>query len=513
MPQPAAAPGTGFVMGGAPAAAAPVFGGVSLASPAPSAAKRTAEDAAERTVAKRRRTRELRLTGSESGTVLVVGNGDCSQLGLGDGDDDVRDAVKAPLPLRSLDAMTVCKLVCGGLHTGALTLDGRVWTWGCNDDEVLGRAGDEGLPLVVEGGLLGKRVTQISAGDSHMAALTSEGQVFSWGTYKDSNGYIGWDAERQKAASPMLVPGLPAMRYIASGTDHTLGVTRDGFEAYGWGCGEKGQLGLGELAWERDTKRRYVVPTKPFSVRALAGSDTFSGAKGRLMRALNGNFVEWAAARVETEPAADLSEGCEKFLDHLSALDAQGSSLDDRLQLTGCFAGAYHSFVLTEHGNVFAFGLNNMGQLGLGSLEPNSTGTPTMVEAFEGKGVTSLCGGEHHSLALTEDGAVYAFGRGDNNQLGFADGTEQQLTPRRVEALAAVEVRKVGCGSNQNVAVSRSGDLYCWGFGEMGQLANGKAADEPSPMLVESAAVAGSAVLDADSGGQHTCVLVMERAD
>ncbi len=522
---PAAASGGGFTFGSgggdAPAAASGgggggfVFGAGSAASPAAAggASKRGAEAMERRTEAKRRRTRDLRLTGSESGKVLVVGNGDCGQLGLGEEDDDVRDAVKAPVPLRSLDSMRVCQLACGGLHTGALTLDGRVWTWGCNDDEVLGRGGNESVPAVVEGELASRRVTIVSAGDSHMAALTSEGQIFSWGTYKDSNGYIGHSASAQKAATPTLVPNLPTMRHVASGADHTLGVSADGYEVYGWGCGEKGQLGLGELEWERDTKKRYLQPTKPFVIRLPDETNSLSGAKARLVRALNGNFLQWAKAQVGETPGVDLAEGCEAYLDHLSQLDAEESSLDDRLQLAGCYGGAYHSFVLTVHGNVYAFGLNNMGQLGFGSLEPNHTGTPTLVSALEGKGVSMLCGGEHHSLALTDDGAVYAFGRGDNNQLGFGDGTEQQLEPRRIESLRDVNIRRLGCGSNQNVAVSRSGDLYSWGFGEMGQLCNGKASDEPTPTLVESAEVAGAAVLDADSGGQHSVVLTMERAD
>ena len=109
---------------------------------------------------------------------------------------------------------------------------------------------------------------------------------------------------------------------------------------------------------------------------------------------------------------------------------------------------------------------------------------------------------------------VYAFGRGDNCQLGFGDGTDQEPTPRLVAPLSGIAIRKLACGSNQNVAVSRSGDLYSWGFGEMGQLGNGKSADEPSPALVEAAAVSqGQAVLDAASGGQHTAILAMERAD
>ena len=146
------------------------------------------------------------------------------------------------------------------------------------DDEVLGRGGDESSPGVVEGGLLGKRVVLVTAGDSHMAALTSEGQIYSWGTYKDSNGYImhGYKdkegALSEKArdrARPSLVPNLPKMRYVASGADHTLGLADDGFSIFGWGCGEKGQLGR-ELEWEKHTKEAYLVPTQSFCLRLVS---------------------------------------------------------------------------------------------------------------------------------------------------------------------------------------------------------------------------------------------------
>lgn len=79
-----------------------------------------------------------------------------------------------------------------------------------------------------QGPLEGEEVSSISAGDSHMAALTSSGKVYTWGTYKDSNGYIGYSPSLMKASEPTLVPGLPEMSVVACGADHTIGVSRDG---------------------------------------------------------------------------------------------------------------------------------------------------------------------------------------------------------------------------------------------------------------------------------------------
>ena len=114
-------------------------------------------------------------------------------------------------------------------------------------------------------------------------------------------------------------------------------------------------------------------------------------------------------------------------------------------------------------------------------------------------------------MALTADGGCFSFGRGDNNQLGYDDGTDQQLEPRAIPALKGISVRKVSTLANSNFAISKSGDLYSWGFGEMGQLGNQKAGDEASPALVD--VPSDQAVLDAASGAQHSVYLVMERPD
>ena len=159
---------------------------------------------------------------------------------------------------------------------------------------------------------------------------------------------------------------------------------------------------------------------------------------------------------------------------------------------------------------MYSFGLNNMGQLGLGSLDVNSWSADAR-HGLGGQGHRHLEGGEHHSIAPTR--ARSTLYRGDNNQLGYGDGTDQQLSPRRVPALEGIAVRKVSTQANSNMAVSKSGDLYSWGFGEMGQLCHGKGADEAEPTLVEIQGVGGLAVLDAAAGAQHSIVVAMERDD
>ena len=67
----------------------------------------------------------------------------------------------------------------------ALSSSGAVYTWGCNDEAVLGRKGDENVPLVVAG--LKTAVTDISTGDSHCVAYnTDSNEMYFWGCYRVS---------------------------------------------------------------------------------------------------------------------------------------------------------------------------------------------------------------------------------------------------------------------------------------------------------------------------------------
>src|SRR5258708_7502476 len=97
--------------------------------------------------------------------VYVFGSGECEQLGkylililffnkkmIGLGDDQPSE-IKRPKKLNIFDigpvGRKIRKIVCGGMHTVALSTAGKVYTWGCNDDAALGREGPENIPLEV----------------------------------------------------------------------------------------------------------------------------------------------------------------------------------------------------------------------------------------------------------------------------------------------------------------------------------------------------------------------------
>jgi regulator of chromosome condensation len=86
------------------------------------------------------------------------------------------------------------------------------------------------------------------------------------------------------------------------------------------------------------------------------------------------------------------------------------------------FCGNQHSFYINDKNQVFAWGLNNHGQLGIGSKF--NTSVPTHIkdlDPIEGDYVVEVAGGEHHSIGRTKDGLVYCWGRNDEGQLGIGD--------------------------------------------------------------------------------------------
>lgn len=109
-------------------------------------------------------------------------------IGLG---DDQPYEIKVPRKPAIFDignlfpARSIIKVVSRGIHTVALSSTGVVYSWGCNDEGALGRAGAENTPLRVD---LNIPVTDISAGDSHSIAINTEiNQVYYWGCYRVSH--------------------------------------------------------------------------------------------------------------------------------------------------------------------------------------------------------------------------------------------------------------------------------------------------------------------------------------
>ena len=267
------------------------------------------------------------------------------------------------------------------------------------------------------------------------------------------------------------MPNLPTIARRLGG-DHVLALSESGYEVYAWGCGEKGQLGMGDIEWSKKTSKGYLKPTKPWTIRlptysANGPSAGAPDAKTRLQRALNENFLA-CAREVASDASADMRDACEMYTDH--ATDLRTSKTLDDHPVEGGLLRRIPLFAISIHGNVYSFGLNNMGQLGLGSLDVNSTGVPTLVTALEGKGIAHLEGGEHHSIALSDTGEVYTLAA--ETTISSATAMAPTSSFRRGGCPRSKASPSARCRHRRTPTwLSKSGDLYSWGSARWGSCA------------------------------------------
>eukprot|EP00727_Mastigamoeba_balamuthi_P014672 m51a1_g9830 hypothetical protein (1004) ;mRNA; r:1920609-1924455 len=141
--------------------------------------------------------------------------------------------------------------------------------------------------------------------------------------------------------------------------------------------------------------------------------------------------------------------------------------LTDTFSVVSVACGLQHTLALTRTGDVFAWGRNDLGQLGMSSK------ADCVLPRRIGEHVTCVAAGFTHSLVLTASKKVFAMGEGRFGRLGLRGLTDNQFSPVEIEALAGADVSRVFAGGNSSAAMTRQGDLFAWGWNADGQLGLG----------------------------------------
>ncbi|GLD60220.1 RCC1 domain-containing protein 1 [Lates japonicus] len=197
-------------------------------------------------------------------------------------------------------------------------------------------------------------------------------------------------------------------------------------------------------------------------------------------------------------------------------------SLSPHLRAKSLALGAEHAILLCATGAVYTWGLGSHGQLGHGGL--TSEEEPRAVEALWGMPMSCVATGGWHSVCISDGGDLYVWGWNESGQLGLpsrglrkapqqqrrqqagascqddskSPDRELNETERREEVFISIqafpalldvtppcEIRTVCCGSRHTAAVTTRGDLYTWGWGEYGQLGHQTLVSSDEPQCVE----------------------------
>ncbi|XP_077116828.1 RCC1 domain-containing protein 1 isoform X1 [Ranitomeya variabilis] len=181
--------------------------------------------------------------------------------------------------------------------------------------------------------------------------------------------------------------------------------------------------------------------------------------------------------------------------------------LPPSLQAQKMALGNEHVVLLTSDGKVLTWGAGRHGQLGHGDVEDVSA--PRLVEALHGVTMSEVAAGGWHTVAVSESGDLYCWGWNESGQLGLPSKTLQvervssedfppgcdmdedsefigiQAFPALIDLPQEIEAAKVSCGSRHTAAATRSGELFTWGWGKYGQLGHGDTKNLDQPKRVE----------------------------
>ena len=263
-------------------------------------------------------------------------------------------------------------VACGGHHTVAVSSEGEVYSWGWGNEGQLGNGSqyDQLTPTIVRG-LDSQRICSAACGYYHTVVSTETGAVFCWG--KGSAGQLGFgDPASSLVPRPIAALSQHRVHQVACGAAHTLAVANGG-EVFAWGQGGDGQLGVGPPC---------------------------------------------------ADSAADAHEPR-----RVVGLDGVA------IALVAC--GSRHSLAAAADGRLFTWGLGDDGRLGHGDAEPRHSPAHVCAGgALERARVRGIAGGGHHSAAVTEAGQILTCGRGTYGQLGHgrAASTDTFTQARRPPA-------------------------------------------------------------------------------
>ena len=354
----------------------------------------------------------------------------------------VTSAYADDLPYLSIDA--------GSNHSFAIRNDGTLWSWGHN---YYGQLGDgttinRNTPVQISN-LTG--ITTIAAGDAHSLAVKNDGMVWSWGS--NTNGQLG-DGTTINRNTPVQVSNLTGITTIAPGGMHSLAVKNNG-TVWSWGYNYYGQLGDG-------TQTNRTAPVQVPNLTDITAIAT--GFHHSL--AVNNDGTVWAWG---CNINGRLGDGTQTN----RTAPVQVSNLTD---ITTIATGSDYSLAVRNDGTVWAWGCNTNGQLGDGT----TTDRNTPVQVSNLTGIVAVTAGYNHSLAVRNDGTVWAWGCNANGQFGVGTSTTTQKTPVQVSNLTGIVA--VTAGYAHSLAVRNDGTVWACGCNYHGQLGDGTTISKSTPV-------------------------------
>ncbi|KAG2790486.1 hypothetical protein PC129_g780 [Phytophthora cactorum] len=423
-------------------------------------------------------------TGDEDTGVFSFGQNTYGELALGD-TNDRSNPTRVDLG-RSSSANLIVDVACGNEQTAILFENGDVFTCGYNDSGQCAIGTTERVPsLRFSPGLSSNRTVRVFSGNGseHLAALSANGNLYTVGFNMRGQLGLGTATTVTKAT---LVEELAGKRVVdvACSYFHTA-IAMDNGDLYACGCNDYGQLGLGDHSGQ--LVPRPVEYFFRHAVLAVACGQHYTVASLR-----DGGVVAFGK---NDHGQLGLDRVSEPVLQPTRLAQPLDSAVVPQLS-----CGYHHTAIVTEDGAIYTFGRNDYGQLGLG--HKLHMARPTHIESLSRMRITQVACGCYHTLALSDDGKVFPFGRNNHGQLGLETSMDC-LSPQLISTLRNKTVVKVAAGFYHSVCLvgtPKGGHTPTNGSGTLG--------GDLRKMLNNSTRSDVAFVLEGRPLFAHSCILV-----
>lgn len=431
---------------------------------------------------------------TESGQLFAWGSNSYGKIGDGTEEDQYLPInITESIGLYYYETIDMISL--GSENSMIVSSEGRLIAWGDNGEGQLGVGTTTNiLDLIDVSSTMGlnddEKIMYALSGYGTSMATTSEGRVFTWGN--NEYGQLA-DGTMIGKTTPVDVTAsfdFAEDEYIVQADSlegFTIAFTNQN-RLFTWGYNDDGQLGTGDYEIytipQDITAAIELYPTEEIiNVSASWTNSALLTNTGRCMLwGYNGDGQIGDGERNDSLIPIEIQE----FFNITRVIE---SSLDYDETIVDTSMGRYHYSAVTSYGRLFTWGDNRSGQLGDGTLI--NTNIPIdITDSFNlsvGENIVEVDLGGYHSVARTSNGRVFAWGQNDHGQLGVGSVVDSSVPVELPassfdsETVVSIEVYE-----GQNAAFTSTGKLFVWGYNELGQLGTGTAINQMVPIEVTS---------------------------
>lgn len=344
----------------------------------------------------------------------------------------------------TLLAEKITNISSGETHSLAIRSDGSVFIWGDNSSGQIAETAFSQISKPTHSTDV-YNASKVFAGEDCSMAIMPDGKVKAWGN--NSSNQIAGTAESY-VFPPTTIPNLPTIKSLCIGSEHVLALSTAG-KITAWGTNTSGELGIGTFS---PTEFPAEISNNKSFISVSTGSN--------YSMALDSDGIVWAWG---SNDFFQLGSGITS-----SSIPLQVPGLSD---ITKISAGSTHCLALKSDGTLWAWGSNFSGEAGLATTTVFIP-LPQQITALSGIRITSIATGKNHSLAVTSDGSVYAWGSNSEGKIGQPATPEKPaLAPIPIQGL--VKINQVIAGSDFSFAIANDGVVWGWGNNKLYQLGKG----------------------------------------